>query len=82
MALTATADQRVRDDPTPIVQTHYAANTISILSYFGLGSIVDELLAAHGVNDLGNLLSLESNIRDRFDNLDLWFEGTEEVRHS
>ena len=55
---------------------------MAILSHFGLESIVDELLATDGVHDIGNLLSLESNVYDRFDNLELWFEATDEVRHS
>ena len=67
---------------TPIIQTDYATSAMAILSHFGLGSIVDELLPTNGVHDIGNLLSLEINVHDRFDNLELWFEATDEVRHS
>jgi hypothetical protein len=65
-----------------IVQTEYAAAAMTILEYFGLESLVKELLAADGVHNLGNLLSLQSNIHTYFDNLDLWFEGTDVVRYS
>jgi len=55
---------------------------MSILRHFGLENIADELLADDGVHNLGNLLSLGTDVHDRFDNLELWFEGTDEVHYS
>jgi len=54
---------------------------MGILKTFGLESLVDQLLAANGVHNLRNLLSLRPEVHILFDNLSLWFEGTEEVRH-
>jgi len=55
---------------------------MSVLVCFGFTSIAGELLAEVGVHNLGNLLSLETEVPNKFDNLDLWFEGTDEVRYS
>ena len=68
--------------PIPIVQTEYAVTAIAVLSHLGLESLVSELLAKDGVHDTGNLLSLELNIHDKFNRLNLWFEGTDKVCHS
>jgi len=54
---------------------------MSILRDFGLESLTQELLATDGAHDLGNLLSLASDVHAHFDNLELWFEGTDEVCH-
>jgi len=62
-------------------QTGLAVDAMAVLSHFGLEGLVDEFLAANGVHNLGNLLSLEPNIHTKFDNLNLWFEGTAEVRY-
>ena len=64
-----------------MVQTSHAAAAMSILSAFGLDNLVEGLLAENGVHRLGNLLSLDPICHDYFDNLDLWFEHTETVRH-
>ena len=66
----------------PLVQTEHAVTAMAVLSHFGLENLVSDLLAKDGVHDTGNLLSLEPNIHIRFDRLNLWFEGTEEVCHS
>ena len=60
----------------------YTTSAMTIFSHFGLGSIVEELLVTNGVHNIGNLLPSESNVHYRFDNLELWFEATDEVRHS
>ena len=64
-----------------IVQTEYAAHAMSILRHFGLESLARELLAADGVHDLGNLLSLSPHVHTHFDNLELWFESTDKACH-
>ena len=38
--------------------------------------------AVNGVHEFWNLLSLQRDLHQRFDRLDLWFEGTSKVRHS
>ena len=68
--------------PIPIVQTAHAVTAMSVLEHFGLENLVLDLLAKDGVHDTGNLLSLEPNIHSMFDNLELWFEGTDRVCHS
>jgi len=65
----------------PHTQTEHAACAMAVLKSFGCENLVDELLAKNGVHNLGNLLSLTPDIHGFFDNLELWFEGTEEVRH-
>jgi len=40
------------------------------------------LEAVDGVHEIWNLLSLEHNLHSKFDSLDLWFEGTDNVSHS
>ena len=64
--------------PTPITQTEYAMAT---LIHLGLGDFAEEFLGEDGIHDLGNMLSLESIVYIGFSDLDLWFEGTQEVRH-
>lgn len=53
---------------------------MAILKHFGLEDLADELLAADGVHNLGNLLSFEPNIHAKFGRLELWFESTNEAR--
>ena len=65
-----------------IFQTDYAANAVAILRAIGLEDIAQKLLAEDGVHGLGNLLSLEPVTHSMFDDLDLWLEGTDEVRYS
>lgn len=67
--------------PTPVAQTDSTPTGVAILKHFGLTSLADEFLT-DGVHDLGNLLSLQSEIRNKFDRLDLWFESADKVRHS
>jgi hypothetical protein len=62
--------------PTSIIQTEYAATVMTILRHLGLGALADDFLKAEGVHNLGNLLSLGTECHDRFDNLDLWLEGS------
>jgi len=64
-----------------MVQTSHATAAMSILSSFGLEELVEGLLAENGVHRLGNLLSLDQICHNYFDNLKLWFEHTETVRH-
>ena len=56
-------------------------NAITILKGFGLHDLIRTFLVQDGVHDLGNLISLDSYCRDYFDNLELWFETTDEVHH-
>ena len=66
---------------TPLVQTGYATSALSILETFGLNDLTEKFLAANGVHELTNLLSLDPICHRYFDDLNLWFENTEEVRH-
>jgi len=52
------------------------------LKMFGLGDLADALLAVNGVHAIWNMLSLEHNTRSFFDDLELWFNSTDTVRHS
>ena len=54
---------------------------MALLRHFGLESLTQEHLV-DGVHDPGNLHSIEDFIHTHFDNLELWFEGTNEVRYS
>jgi len=65
-------DARIMD------KRRHAASAMSLLSSFGLYELVDSLLAEGGVHRLGNLLSLDSICHEYFDELNLWFEHTEE----
>jgi len=76
-AVTTSQVPRRRPSHTSIVQTEYAVNAMTVLKDFGLGSLTQKLLAIDGVHDLGNLLSLASDVHAHFDNLELWFEGTD-----
>ena len=80
-ALTGSRAPHRLPSPTSIVQTEYAVDAVSVLRDIGLGNLPQDLLATGGVHDLGNLLSLASDVHAHFDNLELWFEGTDEVRH-
>ncbi|KAF9458911.1 hypothetical protein BDZ94DRAFT_1269415 [Collybia nuda] len=53
----------------------YAAPAWVVLDRFGYGSVLQELNGS-GVHHLENILTLLSEVRDRFDGLELWFEGT------
>ena len=66
----------------PIAQSDYPASILTVMRQFGLGRLVDAVTAANGVHEIWNILSLEKNLHSKFDDLDLWFEGTSEVRHS
>ena len=50
--------------------TKYTVNTMSVLRYFGLESLVRELLATDGVHDPRKLLLFETNAHTCFDNLE------------
>lgn len=52
---------------------------MSILKSFGFKDLYERLLEKDGVHDLRNMLSLEHHCHDHFDNLRLWFEGTDKV---
>ena len=67
--------------PTPIAQDNFASNAMAGLWYFGHVSLASELLAADGVHNLGNLLSLSLDMHFHFDSLGLWFEATDVVRY-
>lgn len=66
----------------PIVQTDCATNAPGTPESFGPGRIIQALLVGNGVHNLGNLISLEPHCRGCFNNLELWFEATDEVCHS
>ncbi|KAF8825261.1 hypothetical protein HHX47_DHR7000369 [Lentinula edodes] len=43
-----------------------------------LGHLLDKLIEEGGIHRLGNLLSLIQPLHQTFDNLNLWFDGTDE----
>ena len=55
---------------------------MTILRDFGFEGITTKLLETNGVHNLGNLLSLATDVHGFFDKLELWFESTDEVRYS
>jgi len=57
----------------------FAATAMAVLKDFGLQGFAEELLAANGVHNLGNLLSLHAPFHTAFDMMAMWFEGTEVV---
>jgi len=61
---------------------HQTEHAMDILIDLGLGDLAGEFLGADGIHDLGNMLSLEYTSYIGFSSLNLWFEGTQEVRHS
>ena len=63
----------------PLVQTGYAST--AILDSFGLKELTGKLLTVNGIHEPTNLLSLDPVCHHYFDDLNLWFEHTEEVRH-
>lgn len=60
-------------------KTEFAASALSILKVFGLEHLVNRLLPRDGVHDIRNLLSLEPNCHGYFDNLNMWFEHSEQM---
>ena len=57
-----------------------AVGVMAILEHLGFESLANELLEAGGIHNLGNLLSLAQDAHAFFNKLELWFEGTDEVR--
>jgi hypothetical protein len=55
---------------------------MAILKQFGLEHRFRAQEAVGGTHQVWNLLSLQRDLRQRFDDLELWFEGHNEVRHS
>ena len=55
---------------------------MTTLRMFGLEALAEALENVAGVHGAWNMLSLESNMHTYFDHFDLWFEGTDTVRHS
>jgi len=53
---------------------------MAILRDLGLEELAGEFLE-DGIHDPGNILSLEWGSYIGFTNFDVWFEGTQEVRH-
>jgi len=66
-----------RISPSPMDQTHNASTVMSLRA-FGLEHLTQDLLTENGVHRLRNLLSLDSYCHVNFDNLNLWFEYTDE----
>ena len=53
----------------------------SSLQYFGLEDLVMSLQAVGGTHEVWNLLSMQSDMRRRFDRLDLSFAPIGKVRY-
>ncbi|KAI0034999.1 hypothetical protein K488DRAFT_44190, partial [Vararia minispora EC-137] len=53
----------------------YAGHVWTIIQRFGCGELRDEL-AGDKMHSLKNIMTLESNIHDAFDSLELWLEST------
>ena len=52
---------------------------LAALEIFGLKALVSELVQSNGVHTVKNVITLEHNIHEAFDSLDVWFDQTEEV---
>jgi len=55
---------------------------MALLEQFGFSRFTEAFKKSGGVHEVWNLLSLEPNLRSKFDKLNLWFEHTDKVRHS
>ena len=55
---------------------------MAILETLGLGHLADAFRQPGGIHQVWNLVSLEPNLRTKFDRMDLWFEHTRQVRNS
>ena len=73
--------QQVPSPPlhSTVIQTHYASGTIAILKSFGFSDFTEVFNQSGGVHEVWNLLSLQTDLHAMFDQLDLWFESTDEV---
>jgi len=60
-------------------EMHYATDAVAILDLFGFSNIADAFKRSGDAHQVWNLLSLEHNIRSKFDHFDLWFESTHQV---
>ena len=52
------------------------------LEDFGFSHFTQAFKKSGGVHQVWNMLPLEPNLHLKFDELDLWFERTSQVRHS
>ncbi|KAG6371800.1 hypothetical protein JVT61DRAFT_9155 [Boletus reticuloceps] len=59
-------------------KTYFTASALGILESFGFSEFSDKFNKSEGIHEVWNLLSLEHNVHQRFDNFELWFEATEE----
>ena len=67
---------------SPVTQTGYAAGVMTTQTWFGLEGLANSVMEVGGVHQICILLSLYHTCHWFFDNLELWFEATGEVRHS
>jgi hypothetical protein len=65
---------------TQDTQTDHTAGVMAILENFGFESLVQDLKEVGGIHKTWNLVPLRPDLHISFGNLDLWFEGTSEVR--
>ena len=63
------------------IQTHHAAGAMGILETFGLNKFSNAFKKPGGVYRPWNLLTLEPNLHNKFDHLELWFEHIRRVCH-
>ncbi|KAF8130726.1 hypothetical protein EV363DRAFT_1450500 [Boletus edulis] len=56
-----------------------SSSALAILESFGFSEFSDKFNKSEGIHEVWNLLSLEHNVHQRFDNFELWFEATEEL---
>jgi hypothetical protein len=63
-------------------QTDHTAGVMTVLEKFGFESLVQDLEEIGGINEVWNLVPLRPDVHNSFGGLDLWFEGTSEVRRS
>lgn len=66
--------------PLTHCQTHCPAGVLTILRQFGLEDLAHSLEQTGGLDQVWNVLSLESNMHIYFNHFDVWFEGTGKVR--
>ena len=67
--------------PTYTTQRSFAITVVDILRDFGLGPLADGIAEENGIHDPGNMLSLQVDCHGYVNELNMWFESTDTVRH-
>lgn len=65
-----------------VIQTDDDIDAVLILESFGFSNFAEALKEPGGIHQTWNLLSLEHNLYQKFDALEMWLESTQQVCHS